>query len=155
VVLEAQISDAVYRQLVTDAAAEHERRPGRAPRDVSRVQRGRLEPAHRNFGSATSRTRPNDATPHSHHAKDRLTHLVNAHRGCRGRCSSVLGRGPLVASASRPRAVGGVRHTTGGVPGATRQSATKALLARRTSAAPRWHRDRSGRSAQRTLGDES
>ena len=35
---------------------------GRAPRGVSRIQRGRLTPAHRHFGSATSRTRENDTT---------------------------------------------------------------------------------------------
>ncbi|MGA8045974.1 MAG: IS110 family transposase [Dermatophilaceae bacterium] len=37
--------------------------PGRAPRGVSDIQRGRLTPAHRHFGSATSRTREHDATP--------------------------------------------------------------------------------------------
>ena len=31
--------------------------PGRAPRGVTSIQRGRLAPAHRHFGSATSRTR--------------------------------------------------------------------------------------------------
>jgi transposase len=35
----------------------------RRMRDVSRIQRGRLPPAHRHFGSATSRTRTPDATP--------------------------------------------------------------------------------------------
>jgi hypothetical protein len=35
---------------------------GRAQRGVSCIQRGRLPPAHRHFGSATSRTRTNDAT---------------------------------------------------------------------------------------------
>jgi hypothetical protein len=39
-----------------------ERGSGRAPRGVSCIQRGRLTPAHRHFGSATSRTRTNDAT---------------------------------------------------------------------------------------------
>jgi len=38
-------------------------RSGRALRGVSRIQRGRPAPAHRHFGSATSRTRNNDATP--------------------------------------------------------------------------------------------
>ena len=38
--------------------------PGRALRGVSRIQRGRPAPAHRHFGSATSRTRDTDATPH-------------------------------------------------------------------------------------------
>ena len=36
---------------------------GRAPRGVSRIQRGRPAPAHRHFGSATSRTREQDAMP--------------------------------------------------------------------------------------------
>ena len=36
--------------------------PGRALRGVSRLQRGRPSPAHRRFGSATSRTRETDAT---------------------------------------------------------------------------------------------
>jgi hypothetical protein len=35
---------------------------GRALRGVSRIQRGRPAPAHRHFGSATSRTRTTDAT---------------------------------------------------------------------------------------------
>ena len=39
------------------------RGPGRALRGVSRIQRGRPAPAHRHFGSATSRTRNHDATP--------------------------------------------------------------------------------------------
>ena len=49
-------------------AAPHRRRsgrsggPGRAQRGGTSVQRGRLAPAHRHFGSATSRTRTNDAT---------------------------------------------------------------------------------------------
>ena len=38
------------------------RGPGRAPRGVTSIQRGRLTPAHRHFGSATSRTRTHDAT---------------------------------------------------------------------------------------------
>jgi hypothetical protein len=36
--------------------------PGRAPRGVSSIQRGRPVPGHRHFGSATSRTRIPDAT---------------------------------------------------------------------------------------------
>ena len=59
--LKRRISDALYRQLVTDARAA-ENGPGRALRGVSRIQRGRLPPAHRHFGSATSRTRTHDAT---------------------------------------------------------------------------------------------
>jgi hypothetical protein len=38
------------------------REPGRAPRGVSYIQRGRPVPGHRHFGSATSRTRTPDAT---------------------------------------------------------------------------------------------
>ena len=64
--LKRRISDALYRQLRADArAAATARRgggPGRAPRGVTQIQRGRLAPAHRHFGSATSRTRTNDAT---------------------------------------------------------------------------------------------
>ena len=66
--LKRRISDAVYRQLLADARAAEAatgprgRGPGRALRGVSRIQRGRPAPAHRHFGSATSRTRDNDAT---------------------------------------------------------------------------------------------
>ena len=48
-------------------ATRRERGSGRAPRGVTCIQRGRLTPAHRHFGSATSRTRTNDATRvHTH-----------------------------------------------------------------------------------------
>ncbi len=71
--LKRRISDAVYRQLLADAkvAAPRPRTsdrtvdrggwhgPGRALRGDSRIQRGRPSPAHRHFGSATSRTRDN------------------------------------------------------------------------------------------------
>ena len=57
------------RHLPPAARRRHRRRgcgrqdgPGRAPRGVFRIQRGRLTPAHRHFGSATSRTRTHDAT---------------------------------------------------------------------------------------------
>ena len=60
--LKRRISDALYRQLRADAAIGRERGSGRAPRGDTSVQRGRLAPAHRHFGSATSRTRTNDAT---------------------------------------------------------------------------------------------
>ncbi len=50
--------------------------PGRALRGDSSIQRGRPAPAHRHFGSATSRTRNTDATPdpaspkdHSHNSR--------------------------------------------------------------------------------------
>ena len=58
--LKRRISDAIYRQLLDDADAPPSRRwhgPGRALRGDSRIQRGRPAPAHRHFGSATSRTR--------------------------------------------------------------------------------------------------
>ena len=64
--LKRRISDAISRQLLADAivaaAGGSEDGPGRAPRGVFRIQRGRLTPAHRHFGSATSRTRTHDAT---------------------------------------------------------------------------------------------
>ena len=68
--LKRRISDAVYRQLLADArraaiaaAAEPEGAgPGGHCGASSRIQRGRPAPAHRHFGSATSRTRNHDAT---------------------------------------------------------------------------------------------
>ena len=45
--------------------------PGRALRGVSRIQRGRPAPAHRHFGSATSRTRETDATTHPEPPEER------------------------------------------------------------------------------------
>ena len=64
--LKRRISDAIYRQLVADAAAARSRAWTRAREGTA----GRLmhparpaPPAHRHFGSATSRTRTNDATP--------------------------------------------------------------------------------------------
>jgi transposase len=44
---------------------------GRAMRGVSRIQRGRLTPAHQHLASATSRTRTPDATPGRETPKDR------------------------------------------------------------------------------------
>ena len=54
--------------------------PGRAPRGVSRIQLGRLAPAHRHFGSATSRTRDTDATTASVHSEDPPTENASNHR---------------------------------------------------------------------------
>ncbi|MGA8048227.1 MAG: transposase [Dermatophilaceae bacterium] len=52
--------------------------PGRAPRGVSDIQRGRLTPAHRHFGSATSRTRTQHATPdHTDEEEPRRQTLPN------------------------------------------------------------------------------
>jgi hypothetical protein len=64
--LKRRISDAIYRQLLEDAQHAPPRRwhgSGRALQGDSRIQRGRPSPAHRHFGSATSRTRGEDATP--------------------------------------------------------------------------------------------
>ena len=49
----------------------HRGAPGRALRGDSRIQRGRPAPAHRHFGSATSRTREPDATPELATSKER------------------------------------------------------------------------------------
>jgi hypothetical protein len=68
--LKRRISDAIYRQLLVDAQRADESGSGRAPRGVSNIQRGRLIPAHRHFGSATSRTRNIDATPGEHTSED-------------------------------------------------------------------------------------
>jgi hypothetical protein len=66
--LKRQVSDVIFRRLVADArerAGSHwpGHGPGRALRGDSKIQRGRPAPAHRHFGSATSRTRSADATP--------------------------------------------------------------------------------------------
>ena len=63
--LKRRISDAIYRQLLDDARppARTWRGPGRALRGVTSIQRGRLSPAHRHFGSATSRTRGKTLRP--------------------------------------------------------------------------------------------
>ena len=72
--LKRRISDAIFRQLVTDA--EHVRLedvdagPGRAMRGVSELQRGWLQPAHQRFGSATPGTRIHDATPHPYSCEE-------------------------------------------------------------------------------------
>ena len=53
---------------------------GRALRGVSRIQRGRPTPAHRHFGSATSRTRDTDATTASADLEDLPAANASAHR---------------------------------------------------------------------------
>ena len=86
--LKRRISDALYRQLRADAARPRTGRgSGRAQRGVSCIQRGRLNPAHRHFGSATSRTRTNDATRVGHASEDHdpenpRTHPLTS-EGCR------------------------------------------------------------------------
>ena len=75
--LRRRLSDAVYRQLAADARGPGRSEPGRAPRGVSDIQRGRPVPGHRHFGSATSRTRTPDATA--------TTASATAH-GPRSRC---------------------------------------------------------------------
>ena len=54
--------------------------PGRALRGVSRIQRGRPAPAHRHFGSATSRTRETDATTDPASPEDLPAHDTPDHR---------------------------------------------------------------------------
>jgi hypothetical protein len=65
----------------------HERGPGRAQRGGTSIQRGRLTPAHRHFGPATTRTRETDATParddaEDHQVKNAPTRLLTT-EGCR------------------------------------------------------------------------
>ena len=105
--LKRRISDAVYRQLVADAnrrtnAAAAASGPGRALRGVSRIQRGRPAPAHRHFGSATSRTRTPDATRHHATANP---HAASAPRPPRRRAGAVkverpTGRTTLTATSA-------------------------------------------------------
>ena len=79
-------------------AARNEREPGRAPRGVSVIQRGRPVPGHRHFGSATSRTR----TPR------RYRHPSPRHEP----------HGPATAAtpqAARPRCQRGAPHRTNDV----------------------------------------
>ena len=62
---------------------ERGRGSGRAPRGDTSVQRGRLAPAHRHFGSGTSRTRTSDATcadhdTEDHDAQDPRTHPLTS-----------------------------------------------------------------------------
>ncbi len=118
--LKRRISDAIYRQLLADAQplpSKTWRGSGRALRGDSSIQRGRLSPAHRHFGSATSRTREEDATP------DRLTtegsrndarSLSVGGGPCRtGRTRHGAGSvGDLVLRPSRGRAGGRMRART-------------------------------------------
>ena len=63
--LKRRLSDAVYRQLLADAQhhdTDHRGGPGRAQRGDTHIQRGRPDPAHRHFGSATTRARSSNAT---------------------------------------------------------------------------------------------
>ncbi|WP_411284543.1 IS110 family transposase [Lapillicoccus sp.] len=66
--LKRRISDALYREAGRRRTTRGRRAArggsGRALRGVSDIQRGRPAPAHRHFGSATSRTRTHDATGH-------------------------------------------------------------------------------------------
>lgn len=76
-----------------------ERGPGRALRGVSCIQRGRLNPAHRHFGSATPGTRTNDATPACPHEgrptpKSTSSPRVDNRRGAVERTLGRHGTGP-------------------------------------------------------------
>ena len=108
--LKRRISDALYRQLLADAERRARQRqsrwhgPGRALRGVSRIQRGRPAPAHRHFGSATSRTRETDATTAPAHPEDLPAEDASDHRlttkgsrkdaSPRGRCAASRTRSP-------------------------------------------------------------
>ena len=88
--LKRRLSDVVYRQLVADAGQPRSQmrrvREGTAGRH-SRIQRGRLTPAHRHFGSATSRTRRTDATPTTDRAgRPTLQAAALTQRGARSGC---------------------------------------------------------------------
>ena len=90
---------------------------GRAPRGVTSIQRGRLTPAHRHFGSATSRTRTHDATrahdgTEDHHVETPPTRLLTS-EGCRKNPKQILGL-LLGLVAARCRASGG--HTAAALP---------------------------------------
>ena len=85
--LKRTISGAVYRQLLADAERAQLMSAGEplgtgpgALRGDSRIQRGRHAPAHRHFGSATSRTRNPDATTASARAEDHQTEDRTGHR---------------------------------------------------------------------------
>ena len=65
--LKRRISDAIYRQLLDDAARARGADPGGHCGASLTSSAAGLPPAHRHFGSATSRIREDDATP------DRLT----------------------------------------------------------------------------------
>ena len=79
--LKRRISDAVYRQLVADAARRRPRREhgsGRALRGVTQNPARSTSPAHRHFGSATSRTRKPDATTEPTPPEDRCQEPLKA-----------------------------------------------------------------------------
>ena len=88
--LKRRISDALYRQLRADAerpARSMDAGPGGHRGASHHIQRGRLAPAYRHFGSATSRTRTDDATRARLDAgrprrPDRSTRLLTS-EGCR------------------------------------------------------------------------
>jgi hypothetical protein len=74
--LKRRISDALYRRLRADCRKRRQRLrcgSGRAKRGDTSVQRGPActrTPAHRHFGSATSRTRTKHATRADNHTED-------------------------------------------------------------------------------------
>ena len=86
-----RISDAIYRHLLETPTAPPTmtwHRPGRALRGDSSIQRGRLAPAHRHFGSATSRTREADATPTITRSEDPPQSRALTQRGARSGSSA-------------------------------------------------------------------
>ena len=84
---------AAARRREQPARRGRQRGPGRAQRGDTQLQRGRLAPAHRHFGSATSRTRTHDATrdhddAEDHDAKGPPTRPLTS-EGCRSGSVSV------------------------------------------------------------------
>jgi transposase len=59
--LKRRLSDVVYRQLLADAMRPCTTGPGGHSETTPSIQRGRLTPRHRHFGSVTSRTRHTQA----------------------------------------------------------------------------------------------
>jgi transposase len=149
--LKRRISDAVYRQLRADAAvaaidAEIQdadcstksggHGPGRALRGDSRIQRGRPTPAHRHFGSATSRTRRPDGTPTP----------ATPEQPC--------GPGSQPSAPARRSRQGGAPHRTNGLDGDKRWCTLKGNgTAPLTTEGSRKDALQSGRSSERIAAD--
>ena len=100
--LKRRISDALFRQLVARSARGWNG-PGRALRGDSDIQRGRPAPAHRHFGSATSRTRTHDAT------------------GRHGACAPPCGLGSPDRASTRRSRQGAAPHRTNDLDGDKRR----------------------------------
>ena len=84
--LKRRISDAIYRQLVADQQRADldqvltlEAGPGGHCGASLQSSAAELTPAHQHFGSATSRTRPTDATPDAASPEDRTRTTTRTH----------------------------------------------------------------------------